>query len=130
MAETSLVRNKNGVDMTVNTIKILETSGYHKLKKDKQREIDKAIDKLIYFIKTMKRFNSFIINNPTIHDAYADFYVYKHNGNRCSIRILYKYINNTTEIHLFHFKSGDRDNAKYIDVFEQYVSNYNRKICS
>ena len=48
--------------MNVNYVNILKISGYHKLKKDKQHKINKAIEKLIYFIKTMKRFNNFIIN--------------------------------------------------------------------
>ena len=113
--------------MNVNYVNILKTSGYHKLKKDKQCKIDKAIEKLIYFIKNMKRFNNFIINNPTIHDAYdGDFYTYKYNGKKCSIRILYKYINNVLEIHLYHFKCGDRDNSRYIKKFEEYTNNHEK----
>ena len=114
--------------MNVNYVNILKISGYHKLKKDKQHKINKAIEKLIYFIKTMKRFNNFIINNPTIHDAYSgDFYTYKYNGKKCSIRILYKYINNVLEIHLYHFKNGDRNNSSYIKEFEEYANNYKEK---
>lgn len=106
---------------------ILETSGCYKLKQDKQREINKAIDKLSYLIKTMGDFSSFVINNPAIHDAYEDFYVYKYIGRKCSIRLLYRYSNGELEIHLYHFKKGDRDNSKYIEVFEEYANNYYRR---
>lgn len=106
---------------------ILETSGCYKLKQDKQREINKAIDKLSYLIKAMGDFSSFVINNPAIHDAYEDFYVYKYTGMKCSIRLLYRYSNGKLEIHLCHFKKGDRDNSKYIEVFEEYANNYYRR---
>lgn len=107
-------------------INILETSGCYKLKKDKQREINKAVKKLGYLINTMGDFSNFVVNNPAIHDAYGDFYVYKYIGQKCSIRLLYRYINNELEIHLCHFKQGDKDNSKYIEVFEEYTTKYRR----
>jgi len=69
-------------------------------------------------------FTNFIQNNPVIHDSYGKFYVYKFSTKSYSVRLLYLYNNGILEIHKFHFKKGDRDNSKYIEGFEEYVSNY------
>lgn len=104
-------------------IKFLDSSGYYKLKNDKQKTLSKAAKKLesqIYGLGT-SNFCNFITNNPVIHDSYGNFYVYKFRGKGCSVRLLYKYSNNVLEIHMFHFKKGDKDNSKYIETFESYA---------
>ena len=102
---------------------ILEDSGYKKLKADHKLIVNKAITKLEHIILGMNDFTEFVANNPAIHDSYDDFYVYKYLTKGFSVRILYRY-DDELEIHRFHFKKGDRDNSKYIEDFEDYVSSY------
>lgn len=107
-------------------VNILESSGFNKLKEDRVRELNKAINKLKHLLSNINIFNEYITNNPVIHDSYKDFYVYKFTGHKCSIRLLYRYENDILEIHQMHFKKGDKDNSKYIKEFENYVDNYRR----
>lgn len=105
---------------------ILESSGYEKLDKNKKNIIDKGIKKLDSLINNFSNFKEYTVNNPVIHDSYGDFYVYKYITKSFSVRILYRY-NTMLEIHKFHFKKGDRDNSKYIEIFENYASEFRKE---
>lgn len=109
-------------------IRIIESSGYHKMNHTRQQIVDKACDKLETQIKRIGKdeFSKFMMNNPVIHDSYGNFYVYKFSTKSYSVRLLYLYDteSDTLEIHRFHFKKGDRDNSKYIEGFEEYASQY------
>lgn len=106
-------------------MRILNESGYDKLEPTRKRVVDKAVKKLDLLIRNMPDFKSCRNgNNPAIHDSYGDsFYVYKFMSKGYSVRLLYRY-NGRLEIHMFHFKQGDRDNSKYIETFEDYVQKY------
>lgn len=111
-------------------VKIIESSGYHKLNHTRRQIVDKACEKLETQINNIgkDKFNKYMMNNsnPVIHDSYGNFYMYKFVTKSYSVRLLYLYNidKDTLEIHKFHFKKGDRDNSKYIEDFEEYVSNY------
>ena len=99
--------------------------GYDKLEPTKKQIVDKAVKKLELLLHNMPDFKSRRSgNNPAIHDSYGkDFYVYKYMAKGHSVRLLYRYTDRL-EIHMAHFKQGDRDNSKYIEVFENYVRQY------
>lgn len=98
--------------------------GYDKLEPTKKRVVDKAVKKLDLLIHNMPNFKSYRNgNNPAIHDSFGnDFYAYKYMAKGYSVRLLYRY-NGKLEVHMIHFKQGDRDNSKYIEIFENYVQN-------
>ena len=106
---------------------IIDCSDYNKLKQDQKNVINKAVKKLDTIINGLGDFRACMYNNPAIHDSYGDFYVYKYMTKGFSVRLLYRYQNNTVELHQFHFKKGDRDNSKYIEHFELYVDKFTRK---
>lgn len=101
---------------------MLVEAGYDKLEPTKKRVVDKAVKKLDLLIHNMSDFKSYRNgNNPAIHDSFGnDFYAYKFMIKNHSVRLLYRY-NGKLEIHMVHFKQGDRDNSKYIEIFEDYV---------
>lgn len=107
-------------------LRIEDSSGYRKLDANKRQVIKKAAKKLELFIKTMDNFTAQTENNPVIHDSYGDFYVYKHITKNYNVRILYTYDKelDLLTFYRFHFKKGDKDNSKYIDVFENFVKNF------
>lgn len=107
-------------------IKIIESSGYNKLNHTRQQIVDKACIKLESQLEKLGYDNFYKIksNNPVIHDNYGKFYVYKFSTKSYSVRLLYVVNEDNIEIHRFHFKKGDRDNSKYIEGFEEYVSQY------
>lgn len=109
-------------------MRIADKSGYYKLEPSKKRAVDKAVKKLSSLIQKMPGFQTCKNgNNPAIHDSYGPFYVYKHTTKEYSVRLLYKYANDL-EIHMIHFKQGERDNSKYIEVFERYAWSYERGV--
>ena len=105
---------------------INDSSGFKKMDANKQQVIRKAAKKLESFLKTMDNFTAQIENNPVIHDAYGNFYVYKYISKNCNVRILYTYEKelDILTFYKFHFKKGDRDNSKYIDTFKNFVRNF------
>lgn len=107
-------------------VRINKDSGFKKLNAEKKRVIHKASKKLLNIIYTLDDFTANMINNPAIHDAYGNFYVYKFSTRDFSVRLLYRYVKDKDilEIHRFHFKEGDSDNSKYIEYFEKYVEDY------
>ena len=111
----------------------IKNNSYKKVSPSLQRDIDDALNKLIFLISEKEsygeRFEQ-IFNNPQIkYDIFSkNFYTFKHHcHDSAQLRILYRFTrekDNSIVIELHDFYHKKKNNKKYIKNFELFVKNY------
>ena len=112
----------------------MKNKRYKKISPSLKREIDSALNKLIFLISEKETYGENfekIFNNPSIkYDVFPDnFYTFKyHCHDSAQLRLLYRFIRNkdntiTIELHDFHHKKSN--DKKYIKNFEEKIKSMN-----
>ena len=109
----------------------IKTSKYSKASWSLRKDIDKALEKLVYLIEEQDNYGipfEKIFNNDTIkYDCLANnFFTFKFSKGSIQLRLLYRFVraqeDAVIELHDFYHKN--RDDKSYIKEFERKASEF------